>query len=123
MWVRKWLKRVVVEGYTDAKGDYLYNLNLSLQRSQRVICLLMEAPPGDETALSTSQREHVRDLFLVGGYSFNSIKPSDEESRRIELRLEYWINENEKKDAEEERRRISQALPQHDFGTCRIGRP
>jgi outer membrane protein OmpA-like peptidoglycan-associated protein len=36
-----WLKRVVVEGFTDASGDYLSNLNLSLQRSQRVVCVLL----------------------------------------------------------------------------------
>lgn len=31
-------KRVVVEGYTDRTGTYLSNLNLSLQRSERVLC-------------------------------------------------------------------------------------
>lgn len=41
---RAWLKRIVVEGFTDARGSYLYNLNLSLQRSERVLCELL-APP------------------------------------------------------------------------------
>jgi outer membrane protein OmpA-like peptidoglycan-associated protein len=36
---RKWLKQVVVEGFASPEGDYLYNLNLSLQRSQRVLCV------------------------------------------------------------------------------------
>jgi hypothetical protein len=31
----------------------------------------------------------VRDLFFVGGASFNSLRGSAEESRRIELRLEF----------------------------------
>ena len=35
---RRVLKRMVVEGYTDKKGTYLSNLNLSLLRSQRVLC-------------------------------------------------------------------------------------
>lgn len=36
-----WLKRVVVEGFADERGSYLHNLNLSLQRSQRVLCVLL----------------------------------------------------------------------------------
>jgi hypothetical protein len=28
-------------------------------------------------------------LFLVGGYSFNAAKDSDEESRRVEMRIEF----------------------------------
>jgi hypothetical protein len=34
--------------------------------------------------LSTQQREEIRQLFLVGGYSSNSQKDTLEESRRIE---------------------------------------
>jgi len=45
----KWLKRVVVEGFASQTGDYLYNLNLSYLRSQRVLCVLLwnwtHAPP------------------------------------------------------------------------------
>jgi hypothetical protein len=40
--------------------------------------------------MSDSEKNQVRDLFLVGGYSFNSGKKSLEESRRIELRLEFF---------------------------------
>ena len=82
---KKWIKRVIVEGYTDTKGTYLYNLNLSLQRSQRVLCVLL-APDG----LSPELRKQVRSLFLVGGFSSNSAKPSNELSRRVELRIEFW---------------------------------
>lgn len=81
------LKRVVVEGYTDRKGTYLANLNLSLQRSQSVLCALLASTGANE--LSDSQKEDVRRLFFVGGYSFNAIKGSDEESRRVEMRLEF----------------------------------
>nr|WP_298681681.1 flagellar motor protein MotB [uncultured Dongia sp.] len=80
------LKRVVVEGYTDKKGEYLLNLNLSLQRSQRVVCAMF-AEVGDNL-LSENQKADVRNLFLVGGYSFNDAKESDEQSRRVEMRLE-----------------------------------
>lgn len=85
----KWLKRIVVEGYTSKIGDYLYNLNLSLNRSHRVICALLSQPSTDPNTLTSQEQEDVRRLFLVGGYSSNSAKKTEEESRRIELRLEF----------------------------------
>jgi outer membrane protein OmpA-like peptidoglycan-associated protein len=81
------LKQVVVEGYTDKTGTYLSNLNLSLQRSQRVLCSMF-ASTGN-SLLTEPQKEDVRSLFLVGGYSFNAAKNTDEESRRVEMRLEF----------------------------------
>ena len=81
------LKRVVVEGYTDKTGSYLSNLNLSLQRSQRVLCTMFAT--GGANLLSDQQKEDVRSLFLVGGYSFNAAKDTDEESRRVEMRMEF----------------------------------
>ena len=83
------LKRVVVEGYTDRSGTYLHNLNLSLQRSQKVLCsLLSDGPKGQ--AMSAADRADTRRLFLVGGYSSNSSKADKAQSRRIELRLEFY---------------------------------
>ncbi|MBP7489061.1 OmpA family protein [Azospira sp.] len=85
----KWLKQIVVEGFADARGSYLYNLNLSLQRSERVLCALLASPAGSADAISETDQQTVRELFLVGGSSFNFQKASAEESRRIELRLEF----------------------------------
>lgn len=117
---QSWLKRVVVEGFTDRKGTYLHNLNLSLNRSQRVMCVLLAgeyaAPirivptaqasldPFAATTTGSIRREtvpllepipredetRIEQLFLVGGYSSNSLKATDEESRRIELRVEFF---------------------------------
>jgi outer membrane protein OmpA-like peptidoglycan-associated protein len=84
---KKVLKRVVVEGYTDRTGSYLSNLNLSLQRSQRVLCAMFASAGGD--LLSNEQKASVRDLFMVGGYAFNASKANDDESRRVEMRLEF----------------------------------
>lgn len=81
------LKRIVVEGYTDKKGSYLSNLNLSLQRSQRVLCAMLST--NGSSLLNAYQKESVRSLFFVGGYSFNAAKDTDEESRRVEMRLEF----------------------------------
>jgi outer membrane protein OmpA-like peptidoglycan-associated protein len=93
------LKRIVVEGYADHTGSYLSNLNLSLQRSQRVLCAMFAAQ--GESPLTMAQKEDVRNLFLVGGYSFNAAKASDEESRRVEMRLEFLgIGENRAPPAE-----------------------
>lgn len=97
---QKWLKQVVVEGFASPEGDYLYNLNLSLQRSQRVLCTLLATSLPDDTSLASEQRDQIRDLFLVGGFSFNAVKydeatKSYDASRRVELRLEFLgINES-----------------------------
>ena len=87
---RKWLKRVVVEGFTDTDGSYLFNLILSLERSRKVVCALFAPPAPGEQAMTHQELEQMRDLFLVGGYSFNSMLPSKARSRRIELKLEFW---------------------------------
>ncbi len=83
---RRWFKRVVVEGFTDPRGTYLHNLHLSLMRAESVVCNLL-APGGAE--LTDAQKQAVRRLFLVGGFSSNSTRTTDEESRRVELRLDF----------------------------------
>ncbi|KAK0359913.1 hypothetical protein LTR94_029372 [Friedmanniomyces endolithicus] len=84
------IARDKVEGFTDRRGSYLYNLNLSLQRSQRVLCALMARPQAGERPMDRRELEEIRRLFLVGGYSSNSAKASLDASRRIELRLEFF---------------------------------
>lgn len=135
----RWLKRVVVEGFTDNSGSYLYNLNLSLNRSQRVMCVLLSGEYGTTTRIATSEQSTfsdvstaqrtisvpqrieplpaekqtlVKQLFLVGGYSSNSLKATDEESRRIELRIEFY-----QVDEERSPRVVSAA----DTGHCTVG--
>lgn len=83
------LRQVVVEGYTDRSGNYLLNLDLSLKRAHSVLCALYDQPEANEQSLSESQKQRIRELFLVGGYSSNSARDTDEESRRVELRLEF----------------------------------
>ena len=85
---RKWLRRYVVEGFASQEGSYLHNLNLSLERSQRVLCVLLDASAPD--APSLADRKTIRQQFLVGGSSFNSaILNQPEKSRRVALRLEF----------------------------------
>jgi len=109
---QKWLKRIVVEGFADPRGTYLLNLNLSLQRSQRVLCVLLSAPEAGDVSMTPDELEQIRELFLVGGYSFNSAKASLEESRRIELRLEFF-NAGEARPSKTN-------VPRGDFGTCAL---
>ena len=109
---RKWLKRIIAEGYADQRGDYLLNLNLSLQRSQRVLCALLSPPVNQTFMLTPEEKERVRDYFLVGGYSFNSAKKSLEESRRIELRLEFF--------GQDEEHPVMNDITRGNFGSCRI---
>jgi outer membrane protein OmpA-like peptidoglycan-associated protein len=107
---RKILKRVVIEGFADQSGTYLYNLNLSLLRSQSVLCSLFSPPFPDELPLSEKQLTEVRDLFLVGGYSFNDARRTAEESRRVEFRLElYGVSEE---------RLVLPSAPAGNFGRC-----
>jgi flagellar motor protein MotB len=81
------LDQVVVEGFADPQGSYLFNLNLSLDRSQRVLCTLLH--PGGPAPLSNSDKQSVVNLFLVGGFSFNDTLRSFAASRRVELRIQF----------------------------------
>lgn len=57
-----------------------------------------------------AQKRQIRDLFLVGGYSFNSIKASKEESRRVEFKVDFWALDEEKPAAP--------AISDKEFGKC-----
>lgn len=149
---RRWIRRIVVEGFTDQDGSYLYNLKLSLDRSRMVVCALYEdtvevtevvkaqqqdlskleglgnlkelerllqapAPTRSvkkvvrqKSSLSNRDKELIRKLFLVGGYSFNSMKASKEESRRVELKLEFWALDEDKP--------VTPQITGKEFGSC-----
>lgn len=82
------LKRVLVKGYTSRTGTYLYNLHLSLKRSESVICALLSDSGPDE--LTQTQKHKVLQLFVVAGYSFTDTKDSRRASRRVEMQLEFY---------------------------------
>lgn len=87
---KKWLKRVIVEGYASRRGRYLMNLNLSMKRSYWVMCLLADPGMNSSLQLTTSEAQRVRELFRVGGASFNKPRDSEEMSRRVEFQLEFY---------------------------------
>nr|WP_294887228.1 flagellar motor protein MotB [uncultured Limnobacter sp.] len=86
---RKWLKQILIEGFTDTDGSYLYNLNLSLKRSEWVMCTLLRNDAERVNQFTPVQRKQIKKLFLAGGVSFNQAKISKDESRRVELRLQF----------------------------------
>ena len=86
---KHWFKRAVVEGYASQTGKYLFNLNLSLERSERVICELLRDPNNGQAVLSEDDRKLIATRFFVGGASFNSLRSTADDSRRIEFKLEF----------------------------------
>lgn len=107
---QRWIRSVVIEGFTDEDGTYLYNLRLSLDRSRSVVCSLFQAN-GATDALNPEQLRKVQELFLVGGYSFNSIKKDKSESRRVEFKIDFW-------GLEERVPPVSDVLRDKEFGRC-----
>ena len=103
---RKWFNQVVIEGFTDTDGSYLYNLDLSLKRSEWVMCMLLDPRRNTDLQLSPMQLQRVRDLFLAGGVSFNDPKDSDAASRRVELRLQFYTRKEKEEAAISSRPRI-----------------
>ena len=110
---RKWFKKIIVAGFTSRTGTYLYNLNLSLNRSQKVLCVLLTNKSGVSKVLNDKELEQVRDLFFIGGYSFNDTKETEEESRRIELALEFY-------GVDEEHTTKKGNVQSSSFGDCKI---
>lgn len=107
---RRWMRSVVVEGFTDEDGTYLYNLQLSLDRSRSVVCSLFESS-GAADGLTSEQLRKVQELFLVGGYSFNSIKTDKAESRRVEFKIDF-------RGLDEQVPKASGVLKGKEFGRC-----
>lgn len=96
---KRWFKRAVVEGYASQSGKYLFNLNLSLERSARVLCELLRDPPSGEQRMSEVDRRLVATKFFVGGASFNSLRSTADDSRRIEFKLEFKTRQERKEEA------------------------
>ncbi len=87
---KKWLKQVLIEGFTDTDGSYLYNLNLSLKRSEWVMCTLLRNDQPSLVNMTPLQKRQIKKLFLAGGVAFNNTRDSKDASRRVELRLQFY---------------------------------
>lgn len=90
------LKDMQVIGFTNKNGDYLFNLNLSLQRSHRLVCVLLQEQNSQDKFFDISELNLIKDYFLVSGYAFNESTESEEQDRRIELKMNYIPLDEEK---------------------------
>ncbi|ATG02503.1 type I Zorya anti-phage system protein ZorB1 [Yersinia enterocolitica] len=112
---KKWFKQIVIEGFTDTDGSYLYNLHLSLQRSEWVMCSLLDSRSALQQKISSEQQMLIRKLFLAGGVSFNNAKESKEASRRVELRMQFFgLKDKRQEESADDVPGISQE-------TCQLG--
>ncbi|MBF0309198.1 MAG: OmpA family protein [Magnetococcales bacterium] len=102
---RRWLRRVHIEGYTDETGTYLYNVDLSLRRAQAVLCTLLSPDLPEE------QKDSLKKLLIIDGASTTSIKDNREESRRVEVRLEFRSFGNAE---------VTRPLPKMPLGQCPV---
>jgi hypothetical protein len=107
---KRWFKRAVVEGYASQSGKYLFNLNLSLERSARVLCELLRDPPAGEKPLSEADRRLIATKFFVGGASFNSLRSTADDSRRIEFKLEFKTRQERKEELAKPPTKVDEAL-------------
>lgn len=78
------LDKIIIEGYTDSDGSYLYNLNLSQQRAFAVMNYLL--------TLDYIKKHNIKDKLVASGRSYqdtikkNGIEDKDA-SRRIEVKF------------------------------------
>ncbi|RDX33903.1 hypothetical protein DZA31_00330 [Arcobacter sp. HD9-500m-PIT-SAG02] len=83
--INKHIDKIVIEGHTNSKGSYLYNLDLSQKRAFSVMDFLF--------SLGFDEKDRLRNLVVASGRSFldpiydkNNIEDRDA-SRRIEIKF------------------------------------
>lgn len=83
-----YVAEIVIEGHTDSKGSYLYNLKLSQDRALGVATYCLELP-----VLGFAQRQKLQSILTAKGRSFSDpIKNADgsenmDASRRVEIQF------------------------------------
>ncbi len=83
--INKHIDKIVIEGHTNTKGSFLYNLNLSQERAYAVMDFLF--------SLDFEEKEKLKQLVVASGRSFldpiydKNNKEDKEASRRIEIKF------------------------------------
>lgn len=83
--INKHIDKIVIEGHTNSKGNYLYNLQLSQKRAYSVMDFLL--------TLDFNKQENLKELIAASGRSFldpiydENGKEDPNASRRIEIKL------------------------------------
>lgn len=91
---------VRIEGHTNSKGDYMYNVDLSQRRTQNVLRFVLFNPRSTYTGLPAQDQNLVRSWLMANGlsygrtidsqrnYTLESGAPEDMElSKRVEFRI------------------------------------
>lgn len=83
---REQLAQIIIEGHTDRNGNYLYNMNLSLNRANSVVQYVY-APTFDTFAY----KYRFRNLLSVNGRSFEQLRDSTNSAanRRVEFKFRF----------------------------------
>ena len=82
--INKHIDKIIIEGHTNSKGTFLYNLELSQKRAYSVMDFLL--------SLDFKKKESLKKLIVASGRSFldpiykNGVEDKDE-SRRIEIKF------------------------------------
>ncbi len=83
--INKHIDKIIVEGHTNSKGSFLYNMELSQKRAYSVMAFLLK--------LDFEEKELLRDLIVASGRSYldpiydkNGIENKNK-SRRIEIKF------------------------------------
>jgi chemotaxis protein MotB len=83
--INKYIDTIVIEGHTNSKGTFLYNLDLSQKRAYSVMDFLL--------SLDFKNKDELRNLVVASGRSYldpifdKNGKEDSEASRRIEIKL------------------------------------
>lgn len=83
--INKHIDKIIIEGHTNSKGSFLYNLELSQKRAYSVMSFLLD--------LDFDKRDNLKKLVVASGRSFlDPVYNSDgvelkDESRRIEIKF------------------------------------
>jgi hypothetical protein len=94
---KKWFKQIVIEGLL-TRTVRISTTCISLQRSEWVMCSLLDSRSALQQRITADQQIQIRKLFLAGGVSFNNAKESKEASRRVELRMQFFGLKDKKQD-------------------------
>ena len=83
--INRHIDKITIEGHTNSKGNFLYNLELSQKRAYSVMDFLL--------SLDFENKENLKNLIVASGRSFldpiynNEGKEDSDASRRIEIKF------------------------------------
>ena len=83
-----YVAEIIIEGHTDSKGSYIFNLELSQDRALSVATYCLQLP-----GLTAAQRELLQNILTSKGRSYSDliynpdVTENMDASRRVELKF------------------------------------